>query len=94
MDLHWYQQMQHSKLLLLWLKKRVLLMEIGGVAAELNFGLFVVVWGLQLTMGGPWTFGETEKKEGENCEGVCGGELDGDEMSGCCNGEEEKQRES
>lgn len=33
-------------------------MEIGGVAGELNFGLFVVVWGLQLTTGGPWTFGK------------------------------------
>lgn len=62
-------------------------MEIGGVAGELNFGLFVVVWGLQLTTGGPWTFGNKECKEGEKCEDVCGGELDGDEMCGCCNGE-------
>lgn len=68
MDLHLCQQMQRSKLLLLLLKKKVLLLEIGGVAAELNFGLFVVVWGLQLTTGGPWVWGNLSKG-GEKCEG-------------------------
>jgi hypothetical protein len=46
MDMHWCQQVQKAKLKVL-VPGKVLLIEIGGVAVELNFGLFVVVWDLK-----------------------------------------------